>query len=639
MRFSIHSFQFVAIVTLTCLTLTAAWAKDDKNVLPDDAEFIAFVSDGCEDCSVLSKKKACYEYLNTCSYLAKVYDPALDATIEVVLDEKKNKLLLDSKALKKLEKQQKYLEKGPVHDDLDAALAGLAQDDTVPLVIWLKTWEAPYDREDLIADPGFMDDVTAAHTQAVVNVQQGFAEALAPEGLVPQFYPEAPAVYVEATPAQALWLTSLEAVASMYLWEPGTPLASSWHATDKAGCSQCNGGSGVKVCFVEYYRPDNESTLSISDHYVDPPDGYTSWHSRYVAGFVRSTASTGGGAAASSTNYFGNYGGGDGEGGAMYWCAGKGAKVWSLTSSTTAAEDRLYDYWAKHSPYPLIAGSAGNSGSNGVPTSKGYNVLCVGGSDDKGDSTRSNDTIYISTSSKNPDTTHDDRELPVIVAPAVSVTSAGITGTGTSAAAPQVAAAAAQLQSLNSSLGSWPEVQRAILMATADENVDGPVLSLTDTTDDRDGAGAVNIELALSMAGSSYKKNGGNTACQAGHDYGTMNFSSDFTNNYYNEVYKAKFPFSGMRMRVVLAWDSTASCTDSSDPSSCTSDNLDGDLDLYVSTGGRWVATSASWDNSYEFVEFNVQANVEYEIRVYKSSSTASSTYFGLAWNTWYYGS
>ncbi|NOZ02876.1 MAG: S8 family serine peptidase, partial [Deltaproteobacteria bacterium] len=288
--------------------------------------------------------------------------------------------------------------------------------------------------------------------------------------------------------------------------------------------------------------------------------------------------------------------------------------------------------------YPLIAGASGNFGYDSVPYNKGYNMICVGGSNDQGDSSRSNDTLYSDTSSKNPDTLHDDRELPMMVAPAVNVTAAGVTGSGTSAAAPQVAAAAAQMQYNNSSLKYWPEVQRAILMATADENVDGPVLNLNDTTDDRDGAGEMNIELAMSMSGSSYKVNGGNTPVQAGFDYGTMTFSSDFTNNYYNEVYYARYPFSGQRMRVVLAWDSTASCTDASDPSSCTSDTLDADLDIYVSTGGRWVATSASWDNSYEFVEFDVQPNVTYEIRVYKSSSTATSTFFGLAWNTWTYG-
>jgi len=610
-------------------------------MIPADAAFVAAGTKGqCKGCVVVNKMEACYEHLGACAFLAKVYDPATGDTFEVALNQAGQAMGMDSKGLSAIEAQQAYLESGPVNKDLGQALMDAGPDWKVPVVVWLRTYEAPFDREDVAADPAFAEEVALAHSTAVKNVQQAFADAVSEKaGVKAWLYDEAPAVFVEVTQAQALWVSSLEQVAAMYLWEAGMPLATSWYDTDKAGCTQCNNAPSVPVCFVEKYRPDTESTLTISDHYIDPPGGLTSWHSRFVTGFVRSTASQGGGIADQSTNYMGNWGGGSDRGGAMNWCGGKGARVWSHTSSTLTGDDRLFDYWARHYPYPFIAGSAGNSGQSGTTHNAGFNVMCVGGSNDQGNSTRSNDTIYSNSSSKNPSSTHGDRELPVIVAPGQSVTSAGITTSGTSASAAQVAGAAAQIQYHNSSLRYWPEAQRAILMATADENVHGPVLDLTDTTDDRDGAGELNIELAMSMAGSAYKVNGGNTPIQAGHDYGTMNFSNDFdANGYYDEVYKVTFPFSGKRTRVVLTWDSTASCTDSSDPSSCTSDTLDADLDLYVSLGGRWVTYSTSWDNSYEFVEFDVSPNVTYEIRVKLNSSNASSTYFGLAWNTWTYG-
>lgn len=42
------------------------------------------------------------------------------------------------------------------------------------------------------------------------------------------------------------------------------------------------------------------------------------------------------------------------------------------------------------------------------------------------------------------------------------------------------------------SLDYWPEVMEAIIMASADCNVDGPVLNLTASTDEKDGIGLLN---------------------------------------------------------------------------------------------------------------------------------------------------
>jgi hypothetical protein len=43
---------------------------------------------------------------------------------------------------------------------------------------------------------------------------------------------------------------------------------------------------------------------------------------------------------------------------------------------------------------------------------------------------------------------------------------------------------------------------------------------------------------------------------------------------------------------------------------------------------------SASGANSYEFVEFDVNPNTEYEIKIYAFGWTSSLTYYGLAWHT-----
>jgi hypothetical protein len=621
-----------------------ARAASDKDSSPD-AAFLQAAGSGCADCKVLTKTRACFPHLGLCADAAKVFDPKAKVAKDVLLDvATAKKLDYDLATLRALDLQQGYLVNGPVDEGLVAAMAEAGPGETLPVIVWLKTYEFAPPREDLEADPYLAAEVEATKLQEIGTVQVEFAQAAAGKVYgIPGFYYNAPAAFVRATPGEILYLSSLETVAAIYLWQPSQPLAdtSSWYSTIDAGCSQCNSASGMPVCEINPKRPDQTSTLTIQDYQLDPPNGLTDAHSRWVMGFIRSTGSSGGGAASASTDYMGNWDTGTSNSGvAMNWCASSGAKSWVFAQSTTTAEDRLMDYWTKNSPYPLIAGAAGNGGSTAYADNRGFNVLCVGGSDDLNDSTRSNDVIWTSSSSKNPSSTHNDRELPAITAPAYNLTAANYTSSGTSGAAAQVAAAAAQIQYINSGIRSWPEAQRAILMCTADENVDGVVLNLTDSNDDRDGAGELNIGLAANLAQTSYKVNGGNTAAQLGYDYGSMDLVNGFDGNgYYNEVYNAKYTLSGMRIRVVLTWDSTASCTSGSDPASCTSDTLDADLDIQVFANGSLVASSASYDNSYEFVEFAATANQTYQIKIYKASKTANSTYFGIAWNTWVYGS
>jgi hypothetical protein len=99
-------------------------------------------------------------------------------------------------------------------------------------------------------------------------------------------------------------------------------------------------------------------------------------------------------------------------------------------------------------------------------------------------------------------------------------------------------------------------------------------------------------------------------------------------------VYNAKKSSWPHRLRVVLSWDATATC---SDPSlgTCSNDVLDADLDLYVyrKSDGQLMGYSVTSANSYEFVEFDADPAAEYEIKIYAYSWTSASTYFGLAWD------
>jgi hypothetical protein len=296
------------------------------------------------------------------------------------------------------------------------------------------------------------------------------------------------------------------------------------------------------------------------------------------------------------------------------------------------------DYNVKRSPYPTICASAGNSGSSAVTTSLAYNVLNVGGTDDNETAARADDTLYTSTSSLNP--TYTDRELPTISAPGVNIeTASGTVASGTSASTFMCTGAAAQILEKNTSLQYWPEAIRAIMICGADENIDGPRLDLTDNVDDKDGAGEINVEKSVSIAGSVNKVDRNNTPRSSGHDYETM-ASSDFylVNDLmvYNGIYYAQRVTGGNRLRVVLVWDATATCTDPSDASTCGTSVLDGDFDLkvYNVTKDEVADMSLSWDNGFEFVEVPDPDGDVFAITISGTfASGVSSTYMGIAWN------
>lgn len=108
----------------------------------------------------------------------------------------------------------------------------------------------------------------------------------------------------------------------------------------------------------------------------------------------------------------------------------------------------------------------------------------------------------------NPDSPNHDREKPEVVAPGVGIVGIGLDGqlvtsldrnSGTSFAAPQVAGLAALLIHRNLSLNIWPEASRAIIMASATHNIDGPT-GIPSGQDLRDGAGGINAALADTVA-------------------------------------------------------------------------------------------------------------------------------------------
>src|SRR4030095_5691430 len=83
-------------------------------------------------------------------------------------------------------------------------------------------------------------------------------------------------------------------------------------------------------------------------------------------------------------------------------------------------------------------------------------------------------------------------------------------------------------------------------------------------------------------------------------------------------------------VKIALAWDTAVTTASAGD--TATASTLTVDLDLLVRNGqGVQVASSASWDNSYEVVEFAANRNETYEIIIRRWSGT-DSVWYGIAW-------
>lgn len=260
---------------------------------------------------------------------------------------------------------------------------------------------------------------------------------------------------------------------------------------------------------------------------------------------------------------------------AVQWAIDNGAAIVNRSASffgasdcTIQYSDRAFDYKARQN-FRLITKSAGNTGPDGCVTSpgRGWNVLTVGSFADNDNPNWVDDTMANSSSFLNPT---GGAEKPEVVAVGECVTALALnntlsTGCGTSLATPQIAGLAALLIQQDTTLTNLPHVLKAIIMASAIHNIEGPPTPIPGA-DHRDGAGAIQADLAhlLSM------RRGGATTCQF------PCWWAESTNNFNNRMLSRSFEaVGGERVRVAISWFSNAD-------SSGSSDVLDTDFDLYV---------------------------------------------------------
>ena len=243
--------------------------------------------------------------------------------------------------------------------------------------------------------------------------------------------------------------------------------------------------------------------------------------------------------------------------------------------------DRAYDHYARWENKMVVI-SSGNH-QDVCPyfvtsPAKGWNVISVGAYIDSNDASWSNDSIWVDSCYINPASPHNDHEKPEVAAPGGVISVIGTNGiihsglSGTSLAAPHVSGLAALLIDRNPNLVLWPVSSRAIIMASAVHNLDGP-RGIPTGTELRDGAGGIDVSLADKVAATRCTSTQCDTPGWWGLDINNTNFPI-------GSILDRKFPAStGQLVRVAIAWWSDVQCLSIQN---CSYDELRTDLDLYI---------------------------------------------------------
>ena len=548
---------------------------------------------------------------------------------------------------------------------LMSAVADAAPAAKLPVAIWLaadpsaavKTVVERHPEVDWIADRPVVDDLAtlralraeldAARRGVYAAAQSAYRQRIvALGGTVAYESTSTPLVFADLPAGNVAALAADHEVTGLGLeqaWSPSMATAGPAVQADWTGGSG-DQGTGVRVAVVEYHnvRPGGDLTGHVvASHSTTGSLAYTGSgtfdHPTWVAGAVASQNGTWRGVAPGAVIVS------SGTGGWTPSVANDRAIIaatdWAISASggdadivntslvqdtaTGAAEARRYFDAIAYESGRLPVSAAGNyvnfnSWTVGSPGTA-WNVLTVGGIDDRGTLATSDDRIWYVPGANGgnyadpPGTAWNadgDFNKPDVAAPAVGVRTAnGLAASGTSVATPIVAAIAAQLIARAPTLASWPEAVRAIIMAGAVRHTlmpDGSVNA------DHEGAGTVSALWANRIIGQSDSPYGGMT-------FGTMAAGS--------RPGVSISVTAGQRVRVALAWSSHTSGA-----MLTKADALTGDLDLRVTLPGGSTRGSYTLDNANEWVDFVSPTTGSARIEVIGTRFDAASEPYGLAW-------
>ncbi len=480
----------------------------------------------------------------------------------------------------------------------------------------------------------YVQQVDIERAAVIEQVVAPIAESL--RGLDPELATDklSPAIYATLTPEAIIDVAQLPEVAMVYedtINYPELEVARSTTFTDVVENRGIT-GDGVRVAQIEIggrvatNNPFLSGTVQDANSVCNAPSS----HSTAVAGIIRSTHTTRRGIAPDvQLRAAGSCEGFDSQLQSRSTAAANwGARAINLSwganiGLTPGASDRFYDDMVINQ-FRTVVKSAGNEGGacrsgSGNVSSPGlaYNVITVGNFSDNNTLSLGDDTMSSCSSWRNPVSTHNDREKPEVAAPGTRINSTttsspwtGAIGSGTSFSAPVVTGIAALLMERHSSLRSWPEAVKAIIMTTALHNIEG-----SSRLSERDGAGGVYADWADDVADKR------TTSGPLG--WGAQSYSCSTQNSL--DVATMSLT-AGVRTRATIVWDQNPSYTDyASKPSA--------DLDLHViDPSGNLVDTSSSWDNTYEIVEFTPANTGNYKLRVRKHRCDLTPRWLGYAW-------
>lgn len=368
-------------------------------------------------------------------------------------------------------------------------------------------------------------------------------------------------------------------------------------------------GSGVKIGQIEEARPD-VSVTELSDTKITKGGrAVKSNHATLVAAIIAGNTGMVPAAELYSTTYDNFYTN-------VEWLISSGVSVINMSAYFKEDSDpdggygiaaRWVDHVVYHHGVSWVNASGNKEDKPVVTPACCYNVIAVGGIDDKGTVSTSDDTFYESSSYK---TLDKMPSKPDVVAPAVGLKlSNGYIGTGTSFAAPFVTGMIAQIMSYCPPLKLRPDAIKAAVVASCDRKTSSETLG---EITDKEGAGVVNaFEATIIIAVMQIQK----TYYETNQKTITFNFR----------------PSGSGKKTIVISW--LKKCmgigSDHSDPSDISSYGFP-NFDLYVfDSKGNEVVKSTSHYNSVEMVTFNAKADSNYIVEIRQPS--ASSEKMSLA--------
>jgi hypothetical protein len=522
---------------------------------------------------------------------------------------------------------------GKLHPTLHARMAE-KRGDRIPVAIWVAADDERLGEKRVKGETRRRPASETRYRKHVAELVERVAGLAREHGAREARAAEAgPVVFAELTAEAIKRLQASDDVAAVFLHETEGVLdlkdSMAIAQSDKVQANLGFTGNGINVAVYED-GPDDTTNLSITAQFLAHPS--TTQHARHTHGIIKNVEANKPHGHARDCNL---HSANSMDLSAVDWAVQHGCTVISQsfhrdaeqTDSDLSFDDKYKDWVALHWPYPTILQAAGNGTSSEFVNHKGYNSLTVANHDDTAAALAS-DSVF-----RNPSSAHSDRELPEIAANGVGVTCVGLTLSGTSMAAPAAAGVTALLQEANSTLKSWPEGCRAILLAGASRNITGNTwwVDRNAGVDASDGSGAVDALESVRIAQSRRTRNA--AATRRGWDVGTLRSADIGANGETTFSYQVTVPrfYFGTRVKVALAWDSLATVTNIL-WLQFASDQLKLDLDLKVyDSRGNLVGYSGSWDNSYEIAEFAATPGETYTIKIRRWSGT-DDVWYGIAW-------